>query len=65
MDQKPQKMIKQVILLRMTLTFRRRDGGQYPLFMIFTVFLSVAVNAIMDKLQFILFSNLYFLKVFT
>jgi len=56
-------MIKQVILLRMTLTFRRRDGGQYLLFNDFTGFLSVAVNTIMDKRQFILFFKFIFLEI--
>jgi len=42
------------ILLSITLTFRRRDGGQYHLYMIFAVFLSMAVNTI-GKLQFLSF----------
>ena len=38
LDQKLKKNHKKVILLSITLTFRRRDGGQYHLFMIFAVF---------------------------
>jgi len=49
-------MIEKMILICMTLTFRRRDGGQYPRFDDFYGF-----YPIMDKLHFILFLNLYFL----
>ena len=51
-DQKPQKIIKKMILLSITLTFRRCDGGNYHLFNDFCVFWSVAVNTV-DKLQFL------------